>query len=251
MALLISGVVVGTKERRQREFAQREKLFLDTARELIQQDGLLNLSMAKIAASCDYSVGTLYQHFASKEDLLIALATINEQIRLDLFRRVVEWDASTRDRMLGLPVADMQIVRMYPEHFRLSQFANTEVVWGAASALRRQEALACGRPIGELVADLVTEAVECGDLEFKGLLPNELAMAPWTLTLGTHNLVHAEGVLQQYNIRDPYRLMLRHIQSTLNGLEWKPFIDPSDDAALDGIIQRLCEEVFHDLPCQN
>lgn len=242
---------MGTRERRQREFAQREQLFLDAARDLIQQDGLLNLSMAKIAASCDYSVGTLYQHFASKEDLLIALATINEQNRLDLFRRVVEWDASTRDRMFGLPVADMQFVRMYPEHFRLAQFANTEVVWGAASQLRRKQSLASGRPIGLLVADLVTEAVECGDLELKGLLPNELAMAPWTVTLGTHNLVHAEGVLEQYNIREPYRLMLRHIQCILNGLEWKPYIDPSDDAALDRITQRLCKEVFHDLPCQD
>lgn len=242
---------MGTRERRQREIAQREQLFLASARELIQQDGLLNLSMAKIAANCDYSVGTLYQHFASKEDLLLSLATINEKTRLDLFRRVIEWDASTRDRMFGLPVADMQFVRMYPEHFRLAQYVYTEVVWGATSQGRRKLALDGSRPIGELVAGLVQEAEQCGDLDLKGLQPNELAMAPWTLTLGTHNLVHAEGVLEQYNMREPYRLMLRHVQSTLNGLEWKPWADPSDDRLLDEKIQRLCSEVFHDLDCGN
>lgn len=240
---------MGTKERRQREFAVREQLFLDTARELIQQDGLLNIAMAKIAARCDYSVGTLYQHFASKEDLLLALATINEQIRLELFRRVIGWNAPTRDRMFGLPVADMQFVRMYPEHFRLAQFVYTEVIWGATSQARRQQALDASKPIGELVASLVLEAKECGDLDLKGLKPNELAMAPWTLTLGTHNLVHAEGVLEQYNMREPYRLMLRHVQSTLNGLGWQPIMDPSDDEALDRKIKQLCDEVFHDLDC--
>ncbi len=241
---------MGTKERRQREFADREQKFLVAARELIQQDGLLNLAMSKIAAHCDYSVGTLYQHFASKEDLLIALATINEQYRLELFRRVIEWKAPTRDRMFGLPVADMVFVRQYPEHFRLSQFAYTEVVWGAASESRRQEALAASRPIGELVAALVLEASECGDLELKGLKPNELAMGPWTLTLGTHNLIHAEGVLEQYEMREPYRLMLRHVQNMLNGLGWLPYYDPSDDAALDLKIKQLCDEVFHDLDCK-
>lgn len=219
------------------------------ARELIHQDGLLNLSMSKIASYCDYSVGTLYQHFVSKEDLLIALATINEEYRVELFRRVARWEASTRDRMFGLPLADMVFVHQYPEHFRLSQFTYTEVVWGAASDERRQQALAASRPIGELVADLVLEASECGDLDLKGLKPNELAMGPWTVTLGTHNLVHAEGVLEQYDMREPYRLMLRHVSNMLNGLDWQPYFDPSDDKALDIKIKHLCDEVFHDLDC--
>ena len=66
---------MGTRERRQREVAEREDLFLDVALELIRQDGLLNLQMARIAEKSEYAVGTLYLHFASKEDLLVALAT--------------------------------------------------------------------------------------------------------------------------------------------------------------------------------
>ena len=241
---------MGTRERKQREVAEREQLFLHTARELIREDGLLNLVMARIARECDYAVGTLYQHFASKEDLLIALSTVNERYRLELFQRVFEWKAPTsRDRFFGLAVADMHFVRQYPEHFRLSQFAHTEVVWGAASPARRQQSLESSYPIGQMVAQMVTEAVEAGDLDLKGLKPNELALAPWTVTLGTHNLVHAEGMLEQYEMREPYRLMLRHVQSMLNGLGWQPFFDPSDEAALDAKIQLVCDEVFHDLEC--
>ena len=56
--------------RRQREIALREQAFLDQAQALIQRDGLLSLQMARIAEESGYAIGTLYKHFASKEDLL-------------------------------------------------------------------------------------------------------------------------------------------------------------------------------------
>src|SRR3546814_14364364 len=75
--------------------------------------------MSRIAEKCDYAVGTLYQHFVSKEDLLVALASEEAQERVDMFVRVHRWAASTRDRMLGFAVAYMMYVRHRPEHFRL------------------------------------------------------------------------------------------------------------------------------------
>lgn len=240
---------MSTRKRRQREVAEREQLFLETARDLIRQDGLLNLQMARIAERCDYAVGTLYQHFASKEDLLVALATQNMKHRSEMFERIHRWKAGTRDRMFGIAVSDMLLVRCYPEHFRLDQFAYTEVVWAGASPARRQMALEAGEPLSRIITGIVSEAVEAGDLELNGLQPPELSMAPWALCEGTHQMAHAEGLMEKYNIRDAYRIMLRHQQSLLNGLNWKPLFDPTDDAALDAKIRNLCQEVFHDLPC--
>ena len=59
--------------RRQREIAAREVVLLDAAQAQIQRDGLLSLQMARVADECGYAIGTLYKHFASKEDLLVAL----------------------------------------------------------------------------------------------------------------------------------------------------------------------------------
>jgi AcrR family transcriptional regulator len=240
---------MGTRERRQREIVEREHRFLEAARELIRQDSLLSLQMARIAEKCDYAVGTLYQHFASKEDLLVALATTNIQQRVDMFERVSRWQAGTRDRIFGIAVADMLLMRHYPEHFRLEQFAFTEVIWGAASAGRRQRALDAGEPIGRITESIVIEAERAGDLDLQGLRPFELALAPWALSEGTHMLAHTEGLTEKYNLRDPYRLMLRNQQHLLNGLGWKPLSDPADEATLDRKIEKLCQEVFHDLPC--
>lgn len=241
---------MGTKERRQREIAEREQLFLGRARELIREDGLLNLQMARLAEACDYATGTLYQHFASKEDLLMALSTQEVGLRVELFQRVANWTTGSRDRMFGIAVADMVFARRYPEHFRLAQYVFTEVVWGAASPERRQQALDAGKPIGVLIHGILDDAIKSGDLDPRGLRAFELATGPWTICTGMHGLVHAEGVLEMHEIREPYTLMLRYVHMMLNGMNWKPAFDPFDTVALHKKTQKLCDEVFHDLCCE-
>ena len=238
---------MGTRERRQREVAGREQLFLAAARDLIRQDGLLNLQMSKVAEKCDYAVGTLYQHFLSKEDLLVALATEEAQERVDMFRRIHDWSvASTRNRMFGFAVADMVYARRSPEHFRLLQFAFTEVVWGAAPLSRRKACLDANAPLRELTLSLVDEAVRNGDLDLRGLQAEELCLAPWAMSLGMHSIMHTEGLIEYHEVREPYHLMLRHLSELLNGLGWKPLADPTNHAAFDALAERICKEVLHE-----
>ncbi|WP_028079917.1 TetR/AcrR family transcriptional regulator [Solimonas soli] len=240
---------MGIRERRQREVAGREQRFLGAARDLIRQDGLLNLQMSKVAEKCDYAVGTLYQHFVSKEDLLVALATDEAQERVDMFQRVHDWRASTRERMIGFAVADMLYARRNPGHFRLFQFALTEVVWGAAPASRRQACLDANAPLRQLTLALIDEAVRKGDLDLRGLRPDEVCLAPWAMAFGMHSIMHTEGLLEHHEVREPYHLMLRHLSELLNGLGWKPLADPMNHAAFDALAERICKEVLHEYVC--
>lgn len=239
---------MGTKERRQREFLDREQLFLDAARELIRESGLLNLQMTRIAEKCEYAVGTLYQHFGSKEDLLLALTTVTAQEHLHLFQRAAAWQAPSRERMFAIPVADSIFVRRNPEFFRIAQYALCEVVWKAASPVRRSEFLElAAEPISAVVEQIISDAVACGDLDLGGLSQEDLSVGFWALTNGTHNLVHAEGVVASFHTSDPYRLLCRHVNVMLNGFGWEPLVNPQNEAAMDALIQRICNEVFHDL----
>lgn len=238
---------MGTKERRQRQFAEREQRFLVAARELIHETGLLSLQMTRIAERAEYAVGTLYLHFASKEDLLLALTVEDARIHVELFQRVARWQASPRDRMFAIGVADMLFVRRHPEHFRIGQYVFTEVVWGAASAERRQALLEANDPIGEIVTGIINDAVASKELLLQGLTPEQVSIGLWSLTLGTHNLVHAEGVMEDFNVGNPYRLLCRHLQTMLNGYGWKPLADLTDEATLDALIERISSEVFPEL----
>ena len=237
---------MGTKERRQREVAERERLFLEKTRELICREGLLQVQMARIAEACDYSTGTLYQHFASKEDLLVALLTDRVQARIDLFRRAALWDAGTRDRMFAFAVAEAVFVKRNPEYFRLEQFAQTEVIWSCASPDRRQACIETLAPIAALALDIVRDAVEHGDLESNGASAEEIAFGLWSMVEGTHSLAHTQGLLDVFEIEEPYSLMGRNIHRLLNGLGWKPFVEVSDYAACEAYTTRLFDELFGD-----
>ena len=236
---------MSTKERRQRDLADREQRFLDKAQELIQRDGLLNLQMSRIAEESDYATGTLYQHFASKEDLLVTLATRNSMSRLDLFERAARWRGPTRERMIAIALADLMVMRAQPEHFRLEQFVYSDVVWGAASEATRQRALDACAPLAELVDGIAIEALRVGDLPADiGLPPQALTIGPWTLCLGLHTLVHVDGMLDHAELGDPYRLLFKHLQYLLNGYGWQPLSDPREDAAIDALLARLSQDVF-------
>jgi len=80
---------MGTKERRERQLYEREQRLLAVARDLIVRDGLLNLQMSKLAKASEHAMGTIYQHFASKEDLYLALVTESVAEYALLFQRVL------------------------------------------------------------------------------------------------------------------------------------------------------------------
>ena len=62
---------MSTLARKKREFVQREELILETARRLLLEVGYLELTMDLIARKIEYSKGTIYQHFSSKEEILL------------------------------------------------------------------------------------------------------------------------------------------------------------------------------------
>lgn len=240
---------MGTRERRQRDFEEREQQFLACARELIAENGLLSLQMSRVAERCEYAVGTLYQHFSSKEDLLLGLVARDVAEHSALFQRVADWQAPSRDRMFAIGVADMIFVNRHPDFFRLSQYSLCEVVWKAASPARRQAFLDVTKPIGEVVVGIVEDAVARGDLQLRGQNAQELATGLWALCAGFHQLVHTEGVLEEFSVCTPYRAMCRHIAHLLDGLGWQPVDRDAAPDTLDVLIKRICKEVFDETIC--
>lgn len=79
---------IGVRERRKLE--TRERL-LKAAKEQFEERGYDDVTVADIAADAGVSVKTLFQHFRSKEDLLLAELT---QIHDDMIRALRERDPS-------------------------------------------------------------------------------------------------------------------------------------------------------------
>jgi len=242
---------MSTQSRRQREKLEREQLVLSVARDLIVRDGLLNLQMSRLADACDMATGTLYQHFTSKEDLLLALTTQGVAEQADLFLAAQAWQAPTRDRFLAVTVADWVMMRRQPMHFRIAQYVHTEVVWQATSEARRQAHYEASQPLADVVRHIVEEAVASGELPadslFDGQQPTAFSIGCWAMICGMHELVHADGLLAHFQIHQPYQLLFRDMIKLLNGMNWQPLFphpDQADARAL--LLSRIRQEVFHD-----
>ena len=227
----------------------REDAILQSTCRLLGEKSFDAMTMDDVANAVGIAKASLYKHFASKEDLLVALSTRNCLDRVDLFERAARWDGPTRERMLALALADLIVLREQPEHFRLAQFVWTDVVWGAASAESRRRALAACEPIAALIDGIAAEARRNGELPAGFALPDQsLTIGPWILCLGMHTLAQQQGLLDSGDIGDPYRLLFKHLHYLLNGYGWQPLFDPADDDALDRALERLCRDVF-DAPC--
>lgn len=219
-------------ERKERQRAQREQLFLDKAAELIARDGILQLQMAPLAKACDYATGTLYQHFSSKEDLLVALVGRNSCHQLRFFQGIAALDISNREKMLALCLAEEMNQQYYPSHAGLEQYVFTEVVWQNASAARREAILANSKPLADLVSGIVQQAIDNAELPAHNCDAFDLSVAPWALCVGTNSLHQTEGLLEAFGgNKDPLQ-RYRHLHMLLNGMQWQPLMDLRDRKAM-------------------
>ena len=230
--------------RKERERAEREQRLLDVAYGLIREQGLVALQMSQLAQAAEYAMGTLYSHFSSKEDLLLALAVRSGELRLQQFAKAANWLAPTRQRMMALAMADWIFMNGHPEYAQIEQYAISEVVWERASQARRDAFTHSREPIGEVIWGIVEDARRAGDLGADSFVVKELPFGMWTMLIGTHQLSHARGLLEHFQLHEPYHLMIRHLCVWLNGLGWQPLLDPGDEAALDQLCARLQAEVF-------
>ena len=85
---------------RQRE--EREQLILQEGEALIVEKGYSDTSMDDIAARVGVSKGTLYLHFASKEDLIVAVIETNLRAFTESMNTIIDSDVSPREKLEGL-----------------------------------------------------------------------------------------------------------------------------------------------------
>jgi len=226
-------------ERKERQRAAREQLFLDKAAELIATDGILQLQMAPLAKACDYATGTLYQHFCSKEDLLVALAGRNSCHQLRFFQGIVALQINSREKMVAICVAENMNQQYNPSHARLEQYAFTEAVWQNASVTRRHAILANSKPLADLVSGIVQQAIDDAELPAHNCDAFALSVAPWSLCVGSNVLEQTEGLLEAFGgNKDPLQ-RYRHLHMLLNGMQWQPLMDLCDRTVLAEQIKRL------------
>ena len=113
---------MGVAERKEREKLQKRQNIIDAAEIVFFTKGYDMTKMEDIAEGAEFSKGTLYLYFKSKEELYFEIVSRAERILYDLFEKAMidEPDGLCRVRAIG--EAFMKFYVEYPEHHSALMF---------------------------------------------------------------------------------------------------------------------------------
>lgn len=232
---------MGTLTRKQREIQERELMLLRVARQMLVEQGYAGLSMDQLAEATEYSKGTIYQHFSTKEDLVTALAIETMERRVELFLRAEQFQGSSRERMLAIGVADEVFGRVESQHYRSEFIIKLANLPDRASTERREALDRLESACFGCVVRIVQSGIDAGELP-SNTNPRELVYAVVTMALGTHmTSMNYCSMLSEFAIDNPTRLLLGNIQTLLDGFGWGPLSSEKDYGES---YQRIATEIF-------
>lgn len=124
---------------RQQKRTEREQFIIDQAIALFVEKGFLGVRMAEVAKSSVLSMGTIYSHFASKEDLLLGCAMRLIREKKATYQTIIDSDASAMRRIVTIFTVNWLIARNHPGLVEIENLSLMPSVWTRAHPQRIQE----------------------------------------------------------------------------------------------------------------
>ena len=228
--------------KKQQAIADREVELILLAKSLVQEQGFSNLTMDKLTALSPYSKGTIYNHFCSKEDVIIALCIHSLKSEALLFARAGQFDGSSREQEVAMHVGYRLYARMEPVLSTCAIMAKSPWVLEKASPDRVKVMNELEEQVVTYADGLVLEAVSAGDLRFSpGIGSDSIVFANWAIAFGSNAL--AQNASRSHCIKrlqDPFTV-LNNANMLLDGLNWKPL---STEWDYRKTWQRVEQELF-------
>ncbi len=220
---------MNTLSRRQRDFMQREQLFLDTARMIIRNDGVGNLTMDRIAELTEYAKGTVYKHFTCKEDMLCALCLECMQTMVGLFERANQTDGPPRLRIMAIGIAYQVFSLRFPEEFDLLLSMRTNNIRQKAAAKRIADVDVADQSIHNLLRSVVNDAIANGDLTLPPHIQiDELCFSLWAMSFGMMALDQSQDLLAQLQLPPVQQVIYNQLTLLLDSYRWQPLSQEFD-----------------------
>ena len=234
---------MATTDRKQREVQRRELQLLEVARQMLIAHGYAGLSMDRLAEATEYSKGTIYQHFSTKEDLVMALAAQSMERRESLFERVAHFNGRPRERMQGIGIADELFARLYPHSFRSELIIKMADLEDRCSPERRHALRAHEDRCTGMARGFIADAIKQGDLAPSTPVPSVM-FAIMAVAIGTHTITsNFRPLLAQTGVLNPFSALRDSVEVLLDGFGWRPLSSEWDYA---GTYQRIAQEIFPD-----
>jgi AcrR family transcriptional regulator len=234
--------------RKQREFQHREQLILDTAQHMLHQHGYAQLTMERIAEAVEYSKGTIYNHFSSKEDLVCSLCCRCISSLIELFRRAYDYPGTSRERFSAIGIAYSLYHQLNPLDAQNIQIVKTNAVREKLSAEKLQEMNALEHEITQLCIKLVNEAIAAGDVvATENHTADTIVFGFWSMLYGGMLLAQSDIPLEDLGFSPIILMLWNNSQRLMDAYGWKPLCKDTDT---DALFTKLCSALFAEEVCK-
>jgi AcrR family transcriptional regulator len=123
---------MGRKERREREQQELKQSIMDAAREIARAEGWRNVTMRKIAERIEYSHAAIYEYFANKDVLLLALVREGFRLLGDALQRPQTTEGDPEEVLLLIGRGYLAFAERNPELYQV-MFGLDGVTFGPAT----------------------------------------------------------------------------------------------------------------------
>lgn len=171
------------------------ELVLDAAAACIEETSLLGFTIGAIARQAGLSVGSLYKHVQSKEDLLVALATRLSRHTRQLYGRVLAADLSGPQRIIGLSLLNPEKTRLFSFDEHLNTLVSSEAILRKASAGWLSQMREAAESIDTMFRDFFQGMADSGELRVADEAElHTLSMGCWSMCAGFQHIALMRNV---------------------------------------------------------
>jgi AcrR family transcriptional regulator len=196
----VAGTRVGIQERKEREFKRREREILEAALHLFSTEDWQSVTVEQIAERAEIGKGTVYKHFASKDEIYARLALEFQRRSLEKLERI---DASltVMQRLRLLIRGFWEQHQREREYHRLVQYCEREDFRKSLPAAVRDELAELDARFEQHVHAVLQEGID------QGLLPRKaipaLVFGPMAALQGAARLIWG-GCLEREAVPGEY-----------------------------------------------
>ncbi len=228
--------------RKQRELYEREQLILDTAQIILQQEGLHSLTMERVAAEIEYSKGTVYNHFTSKEEIISAISCRCVTNLIEMFSRAKNYSASHRERIAAIGIAHSLYALLHPAELQNMQIIKSAAVREKIPEEKQLELLQLEQQITGIVLEIINDAIRDGDIPAgQPFVPDSILLGLWSMGYGS-NLLHLSGIpFDRLGMQQPLEMTWVNSHKLLDSYQWQPL---SSEFDIYELREKLCSELY-------
>lgn len=242
----VSKILSAIKEptRKQRELLQREELILDTAQAMIHDHGYTHFTMDRVAEATEYSKGTIYNHFSSKEDLVCSLSCRSLKNLINVFEHACQYQGSTRERYSAIGIGYSLYHQLRPMDSQNIQIVRNNAVREKVSEEKLAEMESLEHQITKITQSIVQDAIDCGDLDKKYQDHiGTIVFGCWSMHYGALLLDQSDIPLNELGFSPVVNMLWENSNMYLDGYQWQPLSTTTDSKK---IFNKISSALFND-----